>query len=178
MGSQPGDRLGVAGVLTALVGWLAGGAAFPGGLAVATVALALASAAMSGSTDVPPSTPARGDSLLRMAATAALVAVLATMAELLGPLLGGMLAGLPVLASVLAVFTHRRDGSAAVVALLNGMLSGMAGFVGFCAVVALLIVPLGTAPAFATATAAAVGLQVLPLARRGSSFKSYDATRA
>ena len=103
---------------------------------------------------------------LRMLATALLVALLSTAAVLGGPLLGGLLAGLPVLASVLAVFTHRREGPQSVIALLRGMLSGMAGFVGFCAVVAWLIVPIGVAAAFIAATAAAVGLQFLVLAWR------------
>jgi hypothetical protein len=91
------------------------------------------------------------------------VATLATTADLFGPLVGGMLAALPVLASVLAVFTHRQYGAVGVVGLLRGMLSGMAGFVGFCAVVATLIVPAGTAAAFAVATGVAIGLQVLAL---------------
>jgi hypothetical protein len=78
-----------------------------------------------------------------------------------------VLAGLPVLASVLAVFTHRSNGSAAVVALLRGMASGMAGFVAFCVVVALLITPTGIAPAFLAALMTAMGVQFLALDRRG-----------
>lgn len=107
-----------------------------------------------------PLEPARGEIAPRRV-TAVLVAVLAAGAGLLGPFFGGMLAGLPVLASVLAVFTHRRHGPAVLVALLRGMLIGMAGFVGFCAIVSLSIVPAGIGPAFVTATLAAVGLQAL-----------------
>ena len=40
--------------------------------------------------------------------------------------------------------------------MLRGMLSGLAGFVIFCALIALLIVPAGAAVAFLLATAAAV----------------------
>jgi hypothetical protein len=96
-----------------------------------------------------------------MALTALLVFALATAVGALGPLVGGMLAALPVLASTLAVFTHRRDGGLAAALLLRGALAGMAGFVAFVEVVALLIVPVGTAPAFLAATLAAVGVQVL-----------------
>jgi hypothetical protein len=96
-----------------------------------------------------------------MMLTAVMVVVLAMTAELFGPLVGGSLAALPILTSILAVFTHHQEGSDSVVQLLRGMLTGMAGFVGFCAVMALLIVPAGVVPAFAAATAVAIGLQAL-----------------
>jgi len=73
---------------------------------------------------------------------------------------GGVLAALPVLASILAVFTHARFGAAAVVDLLRGMLGGMAAFVGFCALAGALVEPLGIAASFAAATLAAVAIQL------------------
>lgn len=157
--------LGAAAV-TLMFGRLAGGLGFPTGLVIAVVSLTAGYIAMprsfaapSASTEtVSPSRPG-AEVPLRMVVTAALVAILAAATAALGPLVGGMLAALPTLASVLAAFTHRRDGSAAVVALLRGMLSGLAGFVGFCAVVAVLIVPAGTATAFALAAVTAVALQ-------------------
>ncbi len=164
-----------AALLDALLGWSAGGLGFPAGLAVAVISLALAYAAMphSGGAATIGRHPARpGDRIaVRMAVTASLVAALATSTELFGPLVGGMLAALPALASVLAVFTHRRDGSEGVVGLLRGMLSGMAGFVGFCAVIVMLIVPAGTVAAFAAATVTAIGLQALALNRRRQLFR-------
>jgi hypothetical protein len=108
-----------------------------------------------------PTAPARHDLPARMGLTAVLVFTLATAAGALGPLVGGMLAALPVLASLLAVFTHRRDGGTAAALLLRGTLAGMAGFVAFVEVVALLLVPTGTAPAFLAATLAAVAVQAL-----------------
>jgi hypothetical protein len=109
------------------------------------------------------STSAAADSTipLRMALTAMLVASLSAAAGALGALVGGMLAALPVLASVLAVFTHRAHGGPAVIALLRGTLAGMAGFVAFCEVVAVLIVRYGIAPAFGVATVAAVVVQAI-----------------
>jgi hypothetical protein len=158
-----------AALVAGLVGWWGGGLAFPDGLGVATISLGLAYALMPRSAAAVTGGPlARREVPLRMVLTAALTATLATAAELFGPVIGGMLAALPVLASVLAVFTHRRDGSEAVVALLGGMLSGMTGFVGFCSVVAVLIVPAGAAAAFAAASVTALGLQVLAIVYRPS----------
>ena len=101
----------------------------------------------------------RWDLQLRMALTALLVVTLTAAASRFGPVVGGVLAALPVLASILAVFTHARYGAAAVVDLLRGMLGGMAGFVAFCALVAVLVEPLGIAASFAVATAAALAIQ-------------------
>ncbi len=157
-----------AGLLAAAVGLMGARAGLPVGLGSAGVALAGAYRAMPprpvGANDGAVSRTFRGDIRLRMAATAGLVVALAVAGRLVGPLVGGMLAGLPVLASVLAVFTHRRDGATALVDLLRGMLAGMAGFVGFCAVVALLIGPTGIAAAFSAATLTAVLLQAAPAA--------------
>jgi hypothetical protein len=96
-----------------------------------------------------------------MAAVALLVAMLSAAAGALGPLVGGMLAALPVLACVLAVFTHRERGGPAAIALLRGLLAGMASFVTFCQLIEMLIVPAGIGPAFAVATVAAVIVQAL-----------------
>jgi hypothetical protein len=166
----------VSAALTAtLVGWAAGGLSFPAGLCFAVVSLAVAYAALPTVTRPTAATQTTNDDGLvqrrrgvwvRMTLTAVLVIVLAWMAQLFGPLIGGMLAALPVLASVLVVFTHHHDGAGAVVELLRGMLKGMAGFVGFCGTVAALIVPIGPAAAFVLATAAAIALQVLPLCAR------------
>jgi hypothetical protein len=151
-------------------------------LLCAGLALAVAHRALSAlpraATAMPVQDTGRGEPILRMAATTALVAGIAAGAQLLGPLLGGVLAGLPVLASVLTAFTHRREGPATVVALLRGMLVGMAAFVGFCAAIGLLIVPAGTAIAFAAATATAAVLQAVALAGvRGGAWRPRSLRR-
>jgi hypothetical protein len=94
-----------------------------------------------------------------MALTAVLVVSLTAAANTLGAVVGGILAALPALASVLAVFTHEQEGSAAIAALLRGMLSGMAGFVVFCALVAMLIDRAGVLATFTAAALAAVAVQ-------------------
>lgn len=145
------------------VGVLAGGAGSPAGLVIAAVALTVAWRVLPApsSEPVPPALPRRGSLPLRMVTAAVLVAALAAAAGALGPLAGGMLAALPVLACVLAVFTHREAGATAAIGLLRGMLAGMASFVIFCQLIALLIVPDGVAAAFAAATVVAVAIQVV-----------------
>jgi hypothetical protein len=152
------------------VGWVAAGALallldrVPAGalacLAAATLSLALAYRALP-ATAVAAWPPApRFDLPIRMALTALLVVALPWAAGRLGPVAGGILAALPVLASVLAVFTHRGYGAAAATELLRGMMGGMAGFVLFCALVAVLVEPAGVATAFAAATAGALAIQL------------------
>jgi hypothetical protein len=99
----------------------------------------------------------RLDLVLRMALTATLIVVLAAAAGRLGPKVGGILAALPVLACILATFVHARHGGPAAVQLLRGMLSGMAGFVVFCVLVAALVAtPIGVGATFLVAGAAAL----------------------
>jgi hypothetical protein len=165
------------------IGLGARGLGSPGGVAAAAISLLLAHRALPPAggelADLLPSTPpsrpvagrtaaggeppvfARGDVPIRMALTTVLVAALVVAASRLGPVLGGVLAALPVLASVLAVFTHRQHGWVAVRVLLRGMLMGMVGFVAFCEIVAVLVVPAGIAPAFAGALLAALFAQAL-----------------
>ena len=95
-----------------------------------------------------------------MALTAVLIVGLTTAGERFGPAVAGILAALPTLASVLAVFTHARFGRDALVSMLRGMLGGLAAFVIFCALIAQLIEPAGSAAAFLLATAAAILAQL------------------
>jgi hypothetical protein len=136
------------------------GAGLFAALAAAVVSLAAAHRAL------PSTGPAaavvhvpRWDLPVRMALTALLVVSLTAAAARLGPLVGGVLAALPVLASVLAVFTHAQHGPAALTDLLRGMLGGMSGFVVFCALVGALAVPAGIPVAFAAASLGALTVQ-------------------
>jgi hypothetical protein len=133
-------------------------------LAVAIAYLMLARAPREAREAAPPGFP-RHEIPLRMAAAALLVTLLSAAADRLRPLAGGVLAALPVLASVLAIFTHRREGPGEAAALLRGMLAGMSGFVAFCEVVAVLIVPVGVGPALAAATVVALAVPALAVAR-------------
>jgi hypothetical protein len=156
-------------VPASLVGWYIGDWAFPAGLIAAVISLGLAQRALPrcGDATIAGPLPAlpRGDLLARMTLTAFLIVLLTVASTLLGPLVGGMLAALPVLASVLAAFTHRQHGPDAAIAMLRGMLAGMTSFVAFCAVVAVLGASAGTALSFAAATLSAIAAQALSLGR-------------
>ena len=149
-----------AGALGLAVGAVAAGA--PVGLLAAAASLALAHRLLpgiaAGALHAEPGVP-RWDLPLRMALTALLAVSLTAAASRLGPVVAGVLAALPVLASILAAFTHARYGASAVVELLHGMLGGMAGFVCFCALVAALVEPAGIAAAFAVSAVAALAVQ-------------------
>ena len=154
-------------IAAAAAAWSLTGTGLPAALAVAVLSIAAARSALPrtrGQLQLGSPLPRpRGDIVVRMALTAALIVLLTIASELFGPVVGGMLAALPVLASVLAVFTHREHGSHATIGLLGGMLTGMSGFVAFCAAIALLAVPAGTAVAFGVATLCAVAAQALTL---------------
>lgn len=97
---------------------------------------------------------------MRAAATALLVVVLAFAAGALGPRTGGLLVALPVLASLLAVFTHSRQGGSAATGLLRGMLAGLVGFAAFTLAIAVWLPALGIPLAFGSASALAFALHV------------------
>jgi hypothetical protein len=148
-----------AGIAAALVRHVSAGS--PVGLIVAVGSISLARRwlpASPGSISRP--AMPRWELPARLAAATVLVAAVTAAADRLGPLAGGICAALPVLAAVLAVATHRLDGPAAALGLLDGMLVGLTGFVVFCQLVAALAVPAGPAAAFALATVAAVAVQV------------------
>ena len=116
----------------------------------------------------------RYDVALRAACTAALVLLLTALAETLGARLSGMLAAFPVLASVLAAFTHAQDGPGPAADFLRGLVRGLLSFALFCFVVAVLLPAAGLALTFLAATAAAlaahgVGHLAAPAASASSS---------
>jgi hypothetical protein len=153
-----------------LAGWVTVGAVAAGiggvrfgpaaSLAIAIASLTAAYFALPRTnTHAPPPLSLRYELLLRMAATAGLVAALSAAAAELGPHVGGILTALPVLASILAVFTLVQHGAPALQDLLRGMVAGMAAFVVFCALVAALVQPAGIAMAFGAAVVGALAAQ-------------------
>ncbi|MBV9607418.1 MAG: hypothetical protein JO027_20050 [Solirubrobacterales bacterium] len=155
-----------AGLAALVAGGAAGGARSPSGLLIATATLALAYRALPAVGPEAPASRARpGEIPLRMGSAALLVVALSAAAGALGAVAGGMLAALPVLACVLAAFTHRERGGTETIALLRGMLAGMGSFVLFCQVIAMAVVPYGIPAAFAAATLAALAVQAIGLYR-------------
>jgi uncharacterized membrane protein (GlpM family) len=158
---------GCSAVVAAVLAACGRGLPFPAALAAAAVSLAIAHQAIPrpGREELQDtrSQVQRRDIPIRVSATVALIIVLTAAVDAFGSLIGGVLTALPILASVLAAFTHRDDGPQAAATLLRGMMVGMAGFVGFCALVAVMVVPAGVPMAFGIATGGAVAIQAAAL---------------
>ncbi|HEX4483973.1 MAG TPA: hypothetical protein VH081_09305 [Solirubrobacteraceae bacterium] len=152
------------------------------GLAVAIAAYALAPRLMPLALQLEPSADAElpvWDLPARAVATALLVLCLTGAAGGLGPTLTGVLTPFPISNTVLAAFVLVLEGPTHANAFLRGFLRGAFGFVAFCFLVAVLIVPLGTAGAFAIALCAALLVQFVlrMLARRAHARETVDATQ-
>jgi hypothetical protein len=108
----------------------------------------------------------RWDLPVRAAAAAAMVVLVSTLSEQLGPKWSGLLAPFPIIATVLAVFTHAQHGVRDTILVLRGLMSGYYAYATFAFVLALWLPSLGTAGAFAAAVAAALALQLVVVASR------------
>jgi hypothetical protein len=132
------------------------------GLAVATpVAMLLLTPKPAASGRAPAST--RSEIAMRMVAGAALVVAITGVARALGPRLSGLLTIFPIAVTVLAVFSHRNQGSAFAVQMLRGLAVGLYSITAFFTVLALWLEPAGTARGFTVAVVAALGVQVVAL---------------
>ncbi len=138
----------------------------------AGVALALAALAILGglawlphptSPQLTRTVPPAWDLPLRAGCAVALVLTLTAISGWLGPQLSGLLAPFPIIATVLATFTHAQRGSDEVVRLLRGMVTGFGAFALFFFTLAVCLRGLGTGPAFALATALALSTQAVVL---------------
>jgi hypothetical protein len=103
--------------------------------------------------------PPAWDLPLRGACALALVLALTAIAGWLGPQLSGLLAPFPIIASVLATFTHTQRGVDETLRLLRGLVTGFGAFALFCFVLALALGAMSVAAAFALATAVALAAQ-------------------
>lgn len=175
-----------------LSGWLAfalATAVFSAVSVSAGVALALAAAALlAGLTWLPrprslaPSgdRPPAWDLPLRAGCALALVLTLTAIAGWLGPQLSGLLAPFPIIATVLATFTHAQRGSDETLRLLRGLIAGFGAFALFCFTLAISLRSVGTAGAFALASGVALLTQalVLTLARQDPAAGSLARSEA
>jgi hypothetical protein len=159
-----------------LSGWLAFAIAtaifsaftIPAGVALALAALALAAGLASlphPAAGRPVETqPPSWDLPLRAGCALVLVLVLTAIAGWLGPQLSGLLAPFPIIATVLATFTHAQRGAEETVRLLRGLVSGFGAFALFCFVLSISLRHMDTLAAFALATGVALLTQGLVLA--------------
>jgi hypothetical protein len=169
-------------LLAVAAGWLAFLAvalAFSATHIPAGVALALAFAAFALSPSLLPADPHIADEPIgplpdwdlpaRAIATALLVLGLTGAAAGLGPTLTGVLTPFPVSNTVLAAFLLVLEGPVQLDAFFRGFLRGAYGFCAFCFLVAVLVVPLGVAPAFTIALCGALAAQLVVRLLAGSS---------
>jgi hypothetical protein len=135
-------------------------------LGIVALALALGLAALPRPAGVPAAhtPPPTWDLPLRAACAATLVVSLTAVAGWLGPQLSGLLAPFPIIATVLATFTHAQRGTDELRRLLRGLLAGFGAFALFCFVLSLALRQADTAAAFAIATGIALLVQALVLA--------------
>jgi hypothetical protein len=145
----------------------------PGALALASAAIACALVILPRAAPDrrPRAQPPSWDLPLRALSALALVLALTAAAGWLGPRLSGLLAPFPVIASVLATFTHAQRGSAYTQRLLRGLVAGFVAFALFCFTLAVSLRSLGIGSAFALATAVALLTQgfLVSLALRARS---------
>ena len=97
---------------------------------------------------------------LRMLAGAALTLIVTSLAASIGPSWSGLFAVFPVMAIVLAVFSHLTSGPAFAATLLRAMLWGLYSFASFCLALALLLPQQGAAISFPAAIAVTIVVQL------------------
>ncbi|HYM55657.1 MAG TPA: hypothetical protein VES97_09855, partial [Solirubrobacteraceae bacterium] len=159
-----------------IAGWLAFAAAtvaftslsIPAGAALALAGagllVGLASLPRPGQAPRARAVPPAWDLPMRAGCALALVLALTAVAGWLGPQLSGLLAPFPIIATVLATFTHAQRGTDELLRLLRGLISGFGAFALFCFTLAVSLRRLDTAAAFALATALALLTQGAMLA--------------
>ena len=100
---------------------------------------------------------------LRGLSALALVLALTALAGQLGAKLSGLLAPFPVIASVLAVFTHAQHGEQDLLRIMRGFVVGLVAYALFCFTLATSLRSLGIAESFLLATIAALATQAIAL---------------
>lgn len=110
----------------------------------------------------------RWDLPTRAVTATVILLVLTGFAEVLGARLSGLLAVYPLYTAVLAGFAQRRDGPAAAIAVLRGLLLGLTSFVVFYTTLAIALPRTSIVSAFVTASLATLvvhGAVLWPLRR-------------
>lgn len=161
--------------LSLLAGWLAFiavSAAFTQISTDATQALVLALASLAATvlalprplpTTASPFQPPSWDLPLRGASALVLVLAITALSGPLGPKLSGLLTPFPVVATVLATFTHVQHGEHQLVRIMRGFTIGLVAYVLFCFALALVLPQAAVAPSFLLAVSAALLAQALML---------------
>lgn len=110
-----------------------------------------------------PFNPPGWDLPLRGVSALALVIAITALSGPLGPKLSGLLTPFPVVATVLAAFTHAQHGEHQLVRIMRGFTIGLVAYVLFCFALALVLPQAAVAPSFVLALCAALVTQALTL---------------
>lgn len=102
--------------------------------------------------------PTRAELWVRMVTATVFILVLTGVAQTLGPRASGLLSAFPAFTTILAVFNHRLNSSAAV-QVLKGVSAGLFTAASFFLVLAVVLVRVGAKAAFAWAILAALLVQ-------------------
>ncbi len=88
---------------------------------------------------------------MRASAAILMIVTVTALAERLGPRLSGLLTPFPIIATVLAVFTHAQDGGAAAARMMRAFTGGLFAFAMFFFTLLVTLSDYGTAVAFSLA---------------------------
>jgi len=100
---------------------------------------------------------------IRMVSSGVLVVAITVSAASLGPQISGLLSAVPLLATILAVFSQVTLGHGAAIQLLRGMVSGFYALATFCFVLTFSLAQWGIALGFTAALLGAVLAQAISL---------------
>lgn len=131
---------------------------------LAAVSVALLALPRSRGQRISDAIPPAWDLPLRGLSALALVLALTALAGQLGAKLSGLLAPFPVIASVLAVFTHALHGEDDLLRIMRGFVLGLVAYALFCFALAESLGSLSIAASFAVAVATAIATQSVALA--------------
>lgn len=158
-------------IATATMVWLLQAAALPDAVVVWVTAAAIALAILVCPTPGPAirrQPPPAWDLPARIAVSTTFMISVTLLAASIGPTMTGMASTFPVMLSVMAPFTQRAEGQAAVLSMLRGCIEGLVTFALFFQVLKLTLGawPMPLAYGFALAATLVIAAGVLALQRR------------
>jgi hypothetical protein len=109
---------------------------------------------------------------MRVLVTAGLVTIIMLSTEVLGTALSGIVSTFPVIATVVASFTHHRWGAEVVIVLLRGLAISLLSFVGFFTVIGVGLTQIGLVPSFALATLVSIAGSLIGMAMLSQQRRS------
>jgi hypothetical protein len=112
---------------------------------------------------------------MRAAAAVLMIVTITALADRLGPRLSGLLTPFPIIATVLAVFTHAQDGGAAAARMMRAFTGGLFAFAMFFFTLGVTLGSYGTATAFSLALVMTLFTQSVTFVVGGRSWRAPKA---